>query len=86
MYMNLCPYKYILGVPGKGIHKYRFFGVAIADTIMTMIGAAIMAYIFKWSFWLTFAFLFILGEFLHYIFCVPTTIMRLIFPNKFPLS
>jgi len=86
MYMNLCPYKYILGVPGKGIHQYRFFGIAIVDTIQTIIGAAIMAYIFKWPFWLTLLGLFLLGEILHYIFCVPTTVMKLLFPNSFPSS
>ena len=44
--MNLCPYKYILGVPGKGIHKYRYFGISIVDTIMTIIGAVLLAYLF----------------------------------------
>ena len=23
--MNLCKYKNVLGIPGKGIHSYRFF-------------------------------------------------------------
>jgi len=84
MYMNLCPYKYILGVPGKGIHKYRYFGISIVDTIMTIIGAALLAYLFKWSFWVTFITFFIFGEFLHYIFCVPTTVMKTFFPREFP--
>jgi hypothetical protein len=82
--MNLCPYKYILGVPGKGIHQYRFFGVAIVDTVQTIIGAALLAYLFKWSFWLTLLGLFLLGEILHYIFCVPTTVMKTLFPKEFP--
>jgi hypothetical protein len=81
--MNLCPYKYILGIPGKGIHQYRFFGIAIADTVMTILGAAILSYLFKWSFWLTLILFFLLGEFLHYIFCVPTTVMKLLFPRQF---
>jgi hypothetical protein len=66
--MNLCPYKYILGVPGKGVHQYRFLGFSVSDTVMTIIGAAFLAYIFKWSFWITLLSLFVLGEFLHYIF------------------
>ena len=82
--MNLCPYKYILGVPGKGIHQYRFLGFSVSDTIMTIIGAAILAYLFKWTFWITLILFFTLGEFLHYIFCVPTTCMKLIFPKEFP--
>jgi len=81
--MNLCPYKYILGIPGQGIHQYRLFGFAIVDTLSTIVGAFILSYIFKWSFWITLITFFILGEFLHYIFCVPTTFMKLLFPNKF---
>jgi hypothetical protein len=84
--MSLCPYKYILGIPGKGIHKYQIFGIAVADTVMTIIGSAILAYLFKWSFWITLLLFFILEEFLHYIFCVPTTIMKLLFPKQFPSS
>ena len=84
MYMNLCPYKYILGVPGKGIHQYRFFGIAVVDTVQTILGAALLAYLFKWSFWITLLALFLLGEFLHYIFCVPTAVMKFIFPHEFP--
>jgi len=35
--MNLCKYKNILGSPNKGVHSYRFFGLAIFDTILTII-------------------------------------------------
>ena len=45
--MNLCKYKNALGIPGKGIHSYRLFGVAIADVIMTIIAAFIISYFFK---------------------------------------
>ena len=44
--MDLCKYKNILGEPGKGIHSYRLFGVAIADVIMTIIAAALISYFF----------------------------------------
>jgi hypothetical protein len=84
--MNLCPYKYILGIPGKGIHQYQVYGIAVADTVMTIIGAGILAYLFRWSFWITLVLFFILGEFLHYIFCVPTAVMKLLFPKQFPSS
>jgi hypothetical protein len=43
--VDLCKYKNALGEPGKGIHSYRLFGVAIADVIMTLIGALILAYL-----------------------------------------
>ena len=42
--MDLCKYKNALGEPGKGIHSYRLFGIAIMDVIMTIIGAYIISY------------------------------------------
>ena len=80
--MNLCKYKNILGQPGKGIHSYRLFGVAIADVIMTIIGAYILSLIFKLSFIKTLIFLFLLGIILHRLFCVRTTVDKLLFPKK----
>ena len=80
--MNLCKYKNILGQPGKGIHSYRLFGVAIADVIMTIIGAYILSWIFKLSFIKTLIFLFLLGIILHRLFCVRTTVDKLLFPKK----
>jgi len=79
--MSLCKYKNILGVPNTGIHHYRFLGLAIADVIMTLIGAAIISYITKISFAITSISLFILGIILHRLFCVRTTIDKLLFPN-----
>jgi hypothetical protein len=79
--MDLCKYKNALGVPGKGIHSYRLFGVAIADVIMTLIGALLISYSFKISFIKTAITLFILGIFLHRLFCVKTTVDKLLFPN-----
>jgi hypothetical protein len=79
--MNLCKYKNILGEPGKGIHSYRLFGVAIADVIMTIIAATLISYFFKYSFVTTLITLFILGIVLHKLFCVKTTIDKLLFSN-----
>ena len=77
--MNLCKYKNFLGEPGKGIHSYRLFGVAIADVIMTIIGAFVISYLTKWNFWYTLIGLFLLGIFLHRLFCVKTTVDKLLF-------
>jgi hypothetical protein len=79
--MSLCKYKDALGQPGKGIHSYRFMGVAIADVIMTIIGALILSFLIKKSFLLVLICLFILGIILHRLFCVRTTIDKLLFPN-----
>ena len=77
--MNLCKYKNALGEPGKGIHSYRLFGVAIADVIMTIIGAFLIAYFFKLSFIKTLLVLFLTGIVLHRLFCVRTTLDKLLF-------
>ena len=77
--MSWCQYKDILGKPGKGIHSYRLFGVAIADVIMTLIAAYIIAYMFKIRFYYVAICLFILGIVLHRAFCVKTTIDTLLF-------
>lgn len=84
--VNLCQYKDALGVPGQGIHSYRLFGVAIADVaiadvIMTIIGAYIYSYIYHTSFLYSLLGLFALGIFLHKLFCVKTSIHQLLFSN-----
>jgi len=76
---QLYKYKDILGVPKTGIHSYRIFNLAVADIIMTIIGAKIISYIFKFSFIKTLLFLFLMGIFLHRLFYVRTTIDKLLF-------
>ena len=78
---GLCPYKEILGVPGKGIHSTRFLGVAIADVVMTIIGGWLIAYSMKWNVAYTIAGMFVLGVLAHRAFCVRTTVDRFLFPN-----
>lgn len=75
----LCKYKNALGIPKQGIHQYRLFGVAIADVIMTIIAAGIISYFTKYNFWLVLVILFLLGIILHRIFCVRTTVDKLLF-------
>ena len=77
--MDLCKYKNALGVPGKGIHSYRFFNVAIIDVIMTIVGAYVISYFYGYNFINTLLFLFILGIILHRLFCVKTTVDKLLF-------
>ena len=79
--MDFCKYKNILGEPNKGIHSYRFLGLAIADVIMTIVAAFVISYLNKSSFFYTLLFLFALGIILHRLFCVRTTIDKLLFPN-----
>jgi hypothetical protein len=77
--MDLCKYKNILGVPRQGPHSYRIFNIAIVDVLLTLILAYIISYIYKMSFVKTSITLFILGIILHRVFCVRTTIDKLIF-------
>ena len=77
--MNLCKYRDSLGVPNQGIHSHRFIGLAIVDVIFTIIGAMIISYFSKGSFIYTLIFLFLLGIILHRLFCVRTTIDKLLF-------
>ena len=77
--MNLCKYRDSLGVPKQGIHSHRFLGVAIVDVIFTIIGALIISYFSKGSFIYILIFLFLLGIILHRMFCVRTTIDKLLF-------
>ena len=78
----LCDYKNILGEPGKGVHKYRIFNIAIVDVILTIIFAYFIAYLLKIDFFLTLLLLFILGIVLHRVFCVKTTIDKVLFENS----
>jgi hypothetical protein len=80
--MDLCKYKNALGVPEKGVHSYRLFGLAIADVIMTILGALFISFFFKTKFVYTLVLLFVLGIALHRIFCVRTTVDKLLFPQS----
>jgi accessory gene regulator protein AgrB len=79
--MNLCQYKNILGKVGEGAHSLRFMGVAIVDVLLTILGSYLLSSIFHWNFWITLIAVFILGIILHRVFCVRTTIDKLLFPN-----
>jgi hypothetical protein len=77
--MNLCKYKNALGVPNNGIHSYRLLNIAIVDVILTIIGSWFISVFFKISLIRSLIFLFLLGIILHRIFCVRTTIDKLLF-------
>ena len=77
--MDLCKYKDALGVPGQGIHSYRIFNIAGADVAMTLCAAFLVSYAFKLSLLITVPTLFALGIFLHWLFCVKTTVHMWLF-------
>ena len=79
--MSLCKYKDLLGEVGKGVHSYRVFNIAIVDVLFTILGAyGIHKFLLpNTKFIYVLGGLFILGIFLHHIFCVKTTVDKLLF-------
>jgi hypothetical protein len=76
-----CQYRDALGKVNQGIHSYRFMNVAIIDVLSTLFGGYLIHCIFpQYSLWLTLLVLFILGIISHRLFCVRTTIDKLLFP------
>jgi hypothetical protein len=78
-----CKYKHIFGAEGEGAHKYRIFNIAIIDTVLTVIGAWIISRLIRKPFWIVFLVVFILGILLHRLFCVKTTVTKMIFGDKY---
>ena len=81
--MKLCKFKNILGIPAKGIH-FHVFNIAIIDVFFTFIGAwfitkILLKYNYKVNYYIVLILLFLLGIILHKLFCVDTTINKLIF-------
>ena len=72
----LCKYKNIFGEPRKGAHSYRIFDIAVVDVALTVLGAWLLSYSFKWNFYITLASLFLFGIFCHWLFCVDTKVAR----------
>jgi len=77
--MSLCKYADIFGKPNTGMHNYRLLNIAIMDVLFTIIGGYIISRLFSYKTKDTIIILFLIGIILHRIFCVDTTINRLIF-------
>jgi hypothetical protein len=71
-----CPFKDIFGKPGTGVHSLRGPGnIAVVDTTLTIIGAFLLSKYFKTPFLITLLLFFLIGELLHWIFCVDSTVI-----------
>lgn len=77
--MSLCKYKNIFGEENTGAHSIRILNIAVVDFILTVIGAYIISIFVKINFFYILLILLILGIVLHRLFCVNTTINKLIF-------
>ena len=77
--MNMfCKYKNSLGIPGKGVHVH-YMGIAYNDVIGTIVIAFLIAWLFNLSIFKTIIGFFILGILLHRLFCVHTTVDKILF-------
>ena len=81
MAFGLCKYRDLFGNPNTGVHSYRIFDLAITDIAMTIVGALLVSYAFRWNPWSTMAGVFLLGIVLHRAFCVRTTVDKWLFPS-----
>lgn len=79
--MGLCQYKNILGEPGKGVHSFRIFNFAIFDIVSTILLAYVIHKVFKIELITSLVICFLSGIILHRIFCVETTLDKILF-NK----
>ena len=78
---KFCKYKDILGKPKSGLHQYRVFNIAILDVLFTFILAKFVQYYIMedTNIWIILITTFIIGIIIHRIFCVETTIDKLLF-------
>ncbi len=79
--MSLCQYKNAFGKPGEGAHRFRIFNIAIVDTLLTILLAYIIYYLTGFSLYYVVPMTFLFGIILHRLFCVRTTVDKILFPN-----
>ena len=78
--MLLCQYRDVFGRPGHGVHCWRLGPFAAVDLFLTLF-LAIFIYVYfhlknKQTILTIFLGLWIVGELLHALFCVPTAFWR----------
>jgi hypothetical protein len=77
-----CPYRKMFGEVNTGLHAIRFLNIAIVDVLLTIMCAWILYYYIlgqKYSFWIILVCFFLLGIMAHRLFCVRTTVDKLLF-------
>ena len=77
--MDLCKYKDIFGAPNTGSHRYRIFNIAIVDVGATLLVGYIISKTFNYDLKKVLVILFLLGIVAHRLFCVRTTVDKLLF-------
>jgi hypothetical protein len=73
-----CPHKNLFGAPGTGFHSYRLGGIAVGDTVGTILLAWLTSYLTQTALWLNLVIWFVAGELLHYYFGTQTAFLRMV--------
>jgi hypothetical protein len=76
MFCILKKYRDIFGIPGKGVHRFKFEGTSIIDYILTFIVAILTTSYTKIPLVLTTIIWFLIGILLHIIFGVNTSTLK----------
>jgi len=79
MDFSLCPYKNLIGKLNEGVHKYRLLDIAIFNLIINIILAYLIAKYYNQDFKMILVILLLLDIIIHRLFCVRTTIDKLLF-------
>lgn len=77
--MSLCKYADIFGVPGQGAHTH-VGGIAIVDVLATLLAAYAIAHFYHFKTWKVFVILMLLSVPIHILFCVDTTLTKMLSP------
>ena len=81
MDFSLCPYKTLTGKPNEGSHSYRLFNLSIFDTVVTIAVCYGISKYYKLEFSEVLIIAFLMGIISHHLFCVDTTIEKILFPK-----
>lgn len=73
---NLKDYKNIFGIPGTGLHKYKFRGTSLVDYFMSIVGAFIITYFTGIPLVITTIGILGIGILLHWLFQINTQVFK----------
>ena len=77
--MAKCPYKNQTGAPGTGFHKWRFLGLSVVDTVVTLLAAWVASWYVGGMTFLQYAITFmVVAEVSHYVFGVQTALLTML--------
>lgn len=79
MSCSFAKYSNIFGEPKTGFHEFRILDVAVNDLLGTVVISGLISYNYDFSFLSVFLFFIVLGIAFHRLFCVNTTINKIIF-------